>query len=110
MALGALFILEVVIFFSFIITSLFMFFPKGNHTVHKIFYCLSVMLGVLMTVIDATSLPTNFKPQIIMAWMGLVPAAISVIIAVAKGRPSTPAKFLSMLTSILGALGYFFLM
>ena len=45
MALSAMFILEVVIVFSFIVTSLFMFIPKKNEAVHKIFFVLSVMLG-----------------------------------------------------------------
>ena len=40
MALSAMFILEVVIVFSFIITSLFMFIPKKNEVVHKIFFCI----------------------------------------------------------------------
>lgn len=110
MALGALFILEVVIAFSFVITSLFMFVPKNNYTVHKIFFSLSVMLGVLVTVIDATSLPVNYTPQIIAAWLGLVPAAIGVIIAVAKGRPNAAAKVLAMLTSVYGTLGYLLFM
>lgn len=39
MALSAMFILEVVIVFSFIVTSLFMFIPKKNEAVHKIFFC-----------------------------------------------------------------------
>lgn len=39
MALSAMFILEVVIVFSFVVTSLFMFIPKKNEAVHKIFLC-----------------------------------------------------------------------
>lgn len=108
MALGALFILEVVILFSFIVTSLFMFVPKKNITVHKIFFSLAVMLSVLVTVIDATSLPVNYTLQIVLAWLGLVPSAIAVIITVAKGQPHIPAKLLVMLSSIYGAVGYLF--
>ncbi|MGN1421353.1 MAG: hypothetical protein ACI4XC_07570 [Eubacterium sp.] len=110
MALGALFILEIVILFSFIITSIFMFVPKKEEAVHKIFFALSVMLGVLVTVINATSLPSNYTTQIIIAWMGLIPAAIGVIIAVAKGKPTVPSKILAILTTIIGAFGYLFLM
>lgn len=110
MALGALFILEVVILFSFIITSIFMFVPKNNHTVQKIFFSLAIMLSILVTVIDATSLPSNFIPQIIMAWLGLVPSAIAIIIAVAKGRPNAAAKLLVMLSSVYGALCYLFIL
>lgn len=109
MALSSLFILEVVILFSFIITSCFMFFPRKEETVHKIFFALSVMLGVLVTIVSATSLPSNYTQQIVLAWLCLVPAAIGVIISVAKGKPNAAAKLLSMLTCVLGALGYFFL-
>lgn len=110
MALGALFILEIVILFSFIITSLFMFLPKKEESVHKIFFALSVMLGVLVTAINATSLPSNYTTQIVIAWMGLLPSAIGIIIAVAKGKPTAPSKILTMLTTIIGAVGYLFLM
>ncbi|MCD7796886.1 MAG: hypothetical protein LUG95_04575 [Clostridiales bacterium] len=109
MALSSLLILEVVIVFSFAVTSIFMFLPKKEKTVHKIFFALAVMLGILVTVIDATSLPSNYVSQIIIAWLGLVPSAIGVIIAVAKGRPTAVSKLLVMITSVLGALGYFFL-
>lgn len=108
MALGALFILEIVILFSFIITSIFMFLPKEEKTVHKIFFVLAVMLGILVTVMNATSLPSNFTTQIIVAWMGLIPAAIGIIISVAKGRPTVPAKILAMLTTIIGVMEYLF--
>lgn len=109
MALGVLFILEVVILFSFIITSLFMFVPKKNITVHKIFFSLAIMLSILVTVIDATSLPANYVPQTVMAWLGLVPSALAIIITVAKGKPNVFAKLLVMLSSIYGALGYLIL-
>lgn len=108
-AFTALFILEVMIVFSFAVTTLFMFVPRNNETVHKIFFAMSVMLGILVTVIDATALPANYISHIITAWLGLVPSAVGIIIAVAKGKPNTAAKLLTMLTTILGVLGYFFL-
>ena len=108
MALGALFLLDVIIAFSFVVSSLFMFLPKKNETVHKIFFALAVMLSIFITVIDTTSLPTNMKMQTVVAWLGLVPSAIGIIITAAKGKPNTAAKLLVMLTSIFGALGYFF--
>ena len=104
MALSAMFILEVVIVFSFIVTSLFMFIPKKNEAVHKIFFALSVMLGILVT-----SLPSNMQMQTVACWLCLVPAAIGIIISVAKGRPNVLAKLCSMLTIILSVLGYYFL-
>ena len=103
MALSAMFILEVVIIFSFI-----MFIPKKNEVVHKIFFALSIMLGILVTFISATSLPANMKLQTVACWMCLVPAAIGIIISVAKSKPNAFAKICSMLTIILGILGYFF--
>lgn len=109
MNLAALLILEIVILFSFIVTSIFMFFPKNNETVHKIFFSLAIMLGVLVTVIDATSLPQNLVTQIILAWLGLVPSAAAVVAAVAKGKPTTIPKLLVMFTSIYGAVCYLFL-
>lgn len=109
MALSTMFILEVVIVFSFIITSLFMFIPKNNDAVHKIFFALSVMLGILVTFISATSMPSNMQLQTIACWMCLVPAAIGIIISVAKGKPNFFAKFCSMLTTVLAVLGYYFL-
>ena len=109
MALSAMFILEVVIVFSFIVTSLFMFIPKKNEAVHKIFVVLSVMLGILVTFISATSLPSNMQMQTVACWLCLVPAAIGIIISVANGKPNVLAKLCSMLTIILSVLGYYFL-
>lgn len=108
-AFGALFILEVIIVFSFVITSIFMFVPKNNESVHKIFFALAIMLGILVTIIDATALPSNFTAQIIMAWLGLVPSAVAVVMTVAKGKPNTLAKLLVMVTSLYGAMGYLFI-
>ena len=103
MALSAMFILEVVIVFSFIVTSLFMFIQKKNEAV------LSVMLGILVTFISATSLPSNMQMQTVACWLCLVPAATGIIISVAKGKPNVLAKLCSMLTIILSVLGYYFL-
>lgn len=108
-AFGALFILEVIIVFSFVVTSVFMFVPKNNESVHKIFFALAIMLGILVTIIDATALPSNFTAQIIMAWLGLVPSAVAVVMTVAKGKPNTLAKLLVMVTSLYGAMGYLFI-
>lgn len=103
-----LLILEVVIVFSFIVTGLFMFIPPKEELVHKIFFSLAIALGLLVTVIDATSLPSNLTMQIAAAWLGLLPSAAGVILAVAKGKPNWIAKILVMLTTVYGALGYLF--
>lgn len=109
MAFTALFLLEVVIAFSFAVTSIFMFLPPKNITVHKIFFALAIMLSILVTVIDATSLPGDYISSIAMAWLGLLPSALAVVIAVAKGRPNAFAKLLVMLSSLYGAAGYLFI-
>ena len=108
MALSAMLILEIIIVFSFVITSLFMFIPKKNEGVHKIFFSLAIMLGILVTFISATSLPSNMAAQSVACWMFLLPDAIAIILAVAKGRPNFFAKFLVMLTTVLGTLSYLY--
>ncbi len=109
MALSAMLILEIVIVFSFVITSLFMFIPKKNEGVHKIFFSLAIMLGILVVFISATSLPSNMAMQSVACWMCLIPDAIAIILAVAKGRPNFFAKLLVMVTTVLGALSYLYL-
>lgn len=107
MALAALLILEIVIAFSFVVTSIFMFLPKGNETVHIIFFWLGVALSVLVTFVDATSIPSNMRTQIIMAWCGMIFAAIGIIVRMIAGKTNTAANILVMLSSIYGAVGYF---
>lgn len=110
MAFGLLAILYTIIAFSFVVTSIFMFVPKNNPTVNKIFFALAVALAFFVTVISATSLPTNFRVQIAAAWAGLIFAAIGVIIRVAKGKTSMPANLLVMLSTAYGIAGYFLFM
>lgn len=110
MALSALFILYIVIVASFIVTSVFMFKPKGNETVHIIFFWLAVALSVLVTFINATALPENYVTQVVIAWAGLIFSALGVIVRLIAGKTSTLANILVMLSSIYGAVGYFVLM
>ncbi|MGN0535111.1 MAG: hypothetical protein ACI4IR_03820 [Eubacterium sp.] len=105
-----LLILEIIIVVSFIITSVFMFAPKGNEAVHKIFFAMAILLGILVTYMDASSLPSNYVPQIIIAWLGLLPAALGVILTVANGKPTVFAKILAMATTIFGVCGYLFML
>ncbi len=108
-AFGALFLLEVLIAFSFIVSGIFMFIPKSNPGSQKIFFGLAAALAIYVTVIDATALPATYVAQIVIAWLGLIPAGVGVIIAAAKGKPTTAAKLLVMASTVYGALGYFFL-
>ncbi|MBQ7739632.1 MAG: hypothetical protein IJT65_00150 [Eubacterium sp.] len=109
MVFQPLLILEIVIVFSFIVTSVYMFKPKGNETVHLIFFWLGVALSCLVTFISATSLPASseFVNQIIFAWCGLLPAAIGIIIRMATGKTNTIANVLVMLSTVYGAACYF---
>lgn len=110
MAFQAMFILYVMIAFSFIVTSIFMFAPKGNETVHLIFFWLAVALSCLVTFIDATALPMNYKTQIVIAWCGLLFSAVGIIVRMVAGKTNTIANILVMVSTIYGCAGYFFLM
>lgn len=108
MAFSAMFILYVVIGFSFIITSLFMFIPKKNETVHIIFFWLAVALSVLVTFINATSLPSNYTNQIIAAWCGLLFTAVGIIVRMIAGKTNSVANVLVMLATVYGCAIYLF--
>lgn len=110
MVFGAMLILYVIIAFSFIITSVFMFIPKKNETVHIIFFWLAVALSVLVTFISATSLPSNYTNQIIAAWCGLLFSAVGIIVRMIAGKTNAVANVLVMLSTIYGCAGYFLLM
>ena len=109
LALSPMLILEITIVFSFIITSIFMFKPKGNETVHIIFFWLAVALNVLVTFINATSLPENYMREVIIAGCGLIISAVGIVIRIAKGKTSVVANILVMLSTVYGVLGYFLL-
>lgn len=109
MALAPMFILYIVIAFSFIVTSIFMFKPRGNETVHIIFFWLAVALGCLVTFINATALPADKSIQIVAAWGGLLLAAIGIIIRMISGKTNTVANILVMLCTVYGCAGYFLL-
>ena len=109
MVLQPLFILYVVIVFSFIVTSVFMFKPKGNETVHIIFFWLAVALSVLVTFINATSLAPEMTNNIIAAWAGLLFSAVGIIVRMIKGKTSAVANVLVMVSTVYGVAGYFLL-
>ena len=109
LALSPMLILEITIVFSFVITSIFMFKPKGNETVHIIFFWLAVALNVLVTFISATSLPENYMREVIIAWCGLIISAVGIVIRIAKGKTSVVANILVMLSTVYGVLGYILL-
>lgn len=109
MALSPLFILYIIIVFSFIITSIFMFKPKGNETVHIIFFWLAAALSVLVTFINATALPSDYKTKIVAAWCGLLFTAVGIIVRMASGKTNSVANVLLMVSTVYGAAGYFLL-
>ena len=110
MAFTAMFILYVMILFSFVVTSVFMFLPKGNQTVNLIFFWLAVALSVFVTFINATALPSNYVNQIVIAWAGLLFSAFGIIVRLASGKTNPIANVLVMLSSVYGIAGYFLLM
>lgn len=109
MALSPLFTLYIVIAFSFIVTSFFMFKPKDDERLHLIFFWLGAALSFLVTFINATSLPAEsaYVDKIIFAWCGLIFTAIGVIIRMAKGKTSAVANIFIMVSTLYGILGYF---
>ena len=109
MALSPLFILYIVIVFSFIITSIFMFKPKGNETVHIIFFWLAAALSCLVTFINATALPAEYTNKIIAAWCGLLFTAVGIIVRMIAGKTNSIANVLVMLSTVYGCAGYFLL-
>ncbi len=110
MVFSAMFILYVIIVFSFIITSLFMFIPKKNETVHIIFFWIAVALSVFVTFINATALPSDYTNKIIAAWCGLLFSAVGIIVRMIAGKTNSVANVLVMLSTIYGCAGYFLLM
>lgn len=106
MALSAMFILYIIIVFSFIITSVFMFIPKKNETVHIIFFWLAVALSVMVTFIHATSLPSNYTNRIIAAWCGLLFSAVGIIVRMIAGKTNAVANVLVMLSTVYGCALY----
>ena len=109
MSLSPLFILYVVIVFSFIVTSVFMFKPKGDERVHLIFFWLAVALSVLVTFINATALPPDMTNKIIAAWAGLLFSAVGIIWRMITGKTSSIANVLVMVSTVYGVAGYFLL-
>ena len=109
LALSPMLLLGIVIAFSFVITSIFMFKPKGNETVHIIFFWLAVALNVLVTFISATSLPDGYMREAIIAWCGLIVSAVGIVIRIGKGKTSIIANIFVMTSTVYGVLGYFLL-
>ena len=109
MALSPLFILYVVIIFSFIVTSAFMFVPKDDERLHLIFFWLAAALSLLVTFINATSLPAEsaYVDRIIFAWCGLIFTAIGIIIRMIKGKTNAVANIFVMVSTVYGCVGYF---
>lgn len=107
MALYIMSILCVVVLVCFVATSIFMFKPNGNKTVHNISYWLAIVLGVAVTVINATALPSNMTLNMVLAWLGLLFAVASIIIKFVKGNSNNLAKILAMICTVYGCIWFF---
>ena len=86
-----------------------MFKPKGNETVHIIFFWLGVALSLLVTFINATALSPDMTNKIIAAWAGLLFSAVGIIVRMIKGKTSSVANVLVMVSTVYGVAGYFLL-
>lgn len=86
-----------------------MFVPKGDERVHIIFFWLAVALAALVTFINATSLPGERFDQSIIAWCGIIFAAVGVILRMITGKTNSVANVLVMLSTVYGCAGYFIL-
>ena len=107
MAIQPLLILYGVIAFSFIITSLFMFKPKSDETGHIIFFWLAVALASLATFINATAIPAGESVKTIVAWCGLLLAAVGIIVRMIAGKTNAAANILVMLSTVYACGCYF---
>ncbi len=107
LALSPMLILEIIIVFSFIITSVFMFKPKDNDGVHKIFFWLGVLLNILVTFINATSYPEGMITQVVVAWAGLIFTGLGIVIHIWAGKKNAVANVLVMFSTIYGCASYF---
>lgn len=107
MALSPMLILEIIIVASFVITSIFMFKPKDNDGVHKIFFWLGILLNVLVTFINATSYPEGMLTQVVIAWAGLAFSGIAIVIHIWAGKKNAVANVLVMLATIYACATYF---
>lgn len=84
-----------------------MFKPKGDERVHIIFLWLGVALAFLVTFINATSLPAENIGPVLIAWCGIIPAALGIIIRMITGKTNSIANILIMLSTVYGAVSYF---
>lgn len=109
MVFTPMFTLYIMIAFSFIVTSIFMFKPKSNETVHLIFFWLGVALSFFVTFINATALPAEYVKQIVFAWAGLLFSTVGIIVRLASGKTNAIANVLVMMSTIYGIGGYFLL-
>lgn len=107
MAIQPLLILYGVIVFSFIVTSIFMFKPKGDETVHIIFFWLAVALACLATFINATAVPAGENIKTLIAWGGLLLTAVGIIVRMIAGKTNAGANILVMLSTVYACVCYF---
>lgn len=111
MALSPLFILYIVIVFSFCVDAVLMFRPQGDERVHIIFFWLACALSLLVTFISATSLPATraYAEKILLAWCALVFTALGILIRMIRGKTSAVANVLVLLATVYAAATYFIL-
>lgn len=106
MALGFLMIFFVVTLVISIITTSLMFILK-NETASSIFFILASAIAVLVTVLHATALPSNYTGHILFAWLMGVPAIVGLVLRFVVKKNYFLAKILVTVSVFMGIFGAF---
>lgn len=85
----------------------FLFLAKNQKTKDIFFYLLAI-LGMLVAFMSATSLPTNFIMEMIIAWSFGVLSIIAIIIKVKNPQNDKIAKYLVTASVVIGIIDLFF--
>ena len=107
MALGYLSVLYLVILVLSILGISLLFFLKNSKLKNVVFYFL-VIWSMLIAYLNATSLPTNYIVQQIIAWLFGYISIIAIIIKVKKTGKTNIPYILVTISVLLGIFMMFF--
>ena len=107
MALGYLSVLYLFILVLSILGISLLFFLKNSKLKNVVFYFL-VIWSIFITYINATSLPTNYLAQQIIAWLFGSISIIAIIIKVKKTGETNIPYILVTISVLLGIFMMFF--
>ena len=66
----------------------------------------AVLIGLLLTILNATAQPSNLRYKAILSWLSFVPAALGVLLYF-KPQRRILASWLAVATIVLGMFGVF---